>query len=186
VKSRVNEIAHPYAKHGFIHQGIHRMVSGQGSMAGPGVGIPLYNSPHSFFGKANNAVNALLGVGGHKGGLLHGFGLFHSGGVVPRYFAGGGPVGGDTVPGWLTPGEGVVTTGGMRGLGAAGLHALNNGQGFGGHITIVPGTVVLRLDNRTLARANVEYTLQRAARGPSSLVGGSLATGAAVTSVIPG
>jgi len=53
------------------------------------------------------------------------------GGVVMRtgvqYFAAGGPVGTDTVPAWLTPGEGVVTAAAMRALGgAAALGVLNH------------------------------------------------------------
>jgi len=53
--------------------------------------------------------------------------------------------------------------------------------GHGG-IHITPSPVVINLDGRQLARGVIRYTLNRAARGPSSLVGGSLATGAAVTS----
>jgi hypothetical protein len=185
VKSRVNEIAHPYAKHGFINEGLHPMVNGQGSVGGPGVGMPLYNNPHRFFGKINSGLNAVLGIGGHGGGLLHAFGL-NKGGVVPRHFASGGPVGQDTVPAWMTPGEGVINTRGMGMLGQGGLGMINSGQGVGQHITIQPGVTIVKLETRAIARAVTEYMLQKGARGPSSLVGGSLSTGAAVTGVTPG
>jgi hypothetical protein len=60
---------------------------------------------------------------------------FANGGVVePQYAAmgriirfPGGPRGMDTVPAWLTPGEGVVNRRGMRILGSDGLSALNSG-----------------------------------------------------------
>lgn len=47
---------------------------------------------------------------------------FAQGGIVPGYGTG------DIVPSLLTPGEGVVTTAGMRLLGASGLAALNSGR----------------------------------------------------------
>ncbi len=48
----------------------------------------------------------------------------HGGKVKPYYMAvGGGPVGTDTVPAWLTPGEGVITKTGMNAL-----DALNTGR----------------------------------------------------------
>jgi len=50
---------------------------------------------------------------------------FAIGGIV------GGSGSGDTVPAMLTPGEGVVTVGGMRSLGANGLHRLNRGGRLG-------------------------------------------------------
>lgn len=40
-----------------------------------------------------------------------------------------------------------------------------------------PITVTIKLDDRDIARAVTRYNLQRAARGPSQLVGGSLVTG---------
>jgi hypothetical protein len=70
--------------------------------------------------------------------------------------------------------------------GAAGLNALNRGAvppalaGAGGqqNIVIRPAPVYVKLDSRTIATAVIRYTLQRVARGPSSLSGGLLATGA--------
>lgn len=93
------------------------------------------------------------------------------GGVVPRYMASGGPMGTDTVPAYLSPGEGVLSLAGMQALGA-----LNSGgTGGGQEITI---RVPVQLDGRTLTESVVRYSLNRGARGPTSLVGGSLVTGA--------
>jgi hypothetical protein len=100
----------------------------------------------------------------------------------PAYFAGGGPVAGDTVPAWLNPREGVLTPTGMTTIGGvSGLDALNAGVtpgGMGGRVTIMPSQTVLKLDNRTVGQAVVKWALNNAARGPTSLVGGSLVTGA--------
>jgi hypothetical protein len=41
-------------------------------------------------------------------------------------------------------------------------------------VHIDPGHMTLRVDGRELASTVVNYTLQQAARGPSSLIGGSL------------
>jgi TP901 family phage tail tape measure protein len=115
------------------------------------------------------------------GGVLHTatFGLLHTGGVVkPKYFAAGGPSGTDTIPGWLTPGEGVLTRAGMASVGGeSGLYALNHGGGLG-NITIVPETqVILKTSDREIGQAALRWTLRRAARGSSTLTGGSLMTG---------
>jgi hypothetical protein len=159
-----------------------------GTLAGGLLGIPG-GPPGVLLGGALGGVAG--GIAGAGSGLITSFlaPRHHSGGVVqrpPRYFAGGGPVGGDTVPGWLTPGEGIVTTQGMGQLGPGGLSMLNGGGGMGQHITIQPGNTIVKLEARVIARAVTEYMLQRGARGPSSLVGGSLSTGAAVTGVVPG
>jgi hypothetical protein len=135
------------------------------------------------FDKIKKGVQAIAGLPGKVfGGVTHFLGgLFSRGGPVThaRYFASGGPSGSDTVPAWLTPGEGVLNKAAMSRIGAGGLNALNAGQGIGGgDITIEPGVAVFKLDGRVLAQAVVNYTLRRGARGPSSLVGGSLATGA--------
>lgn len=115
----------------------------------------------------------------------HFFGhIFNGGGVVPRHMASGGPIGTDTVPAWLTPGEGVLSRQGMAAIGGEnGLSAINAGMpgGFGGNITITPqaSMVALRDGGREFANLVVRYTLNRAARGPGAYVGGSLVTGAA-------
>jgi hypothetical protein len=170
----------------------------QGALQGAGAGA-LAGGTFGLLGGPFSPVTVAAGaaLGGVAGGIAGaGSGLItsflaprhHSGGVVqkPRYFAGGGPVGGDTVPGWLTPGEGIVTTQGMNMIGPGGLSMLNGGGGMGGPMRITPGTTIVKLDARIIARAVTEYMLQKGARGPSSLVGGSLSTGAAVTGVVPG
>lgn len=137
-------------------------------------------------GVVSNLIHGNIGGAFHAavggiGGALHAatFGLLHSGGAVrPRYFDMGGPVGTDTIPGWLSPGEYVLNAAAAANIGAPMLGALNAGYGGGQQIRIQPGPVVLQLDSRTLARAVVRYSLEKAARGPSSLVGGSLVTGA--------
>lgn len=93
----------------------------------------------------------------------------------------GGPVGTDTVPAWLGQNEGVVSGTGMQNIGGAlGLSAINNGTfgGLGGDVRINPSNVEMRLDSRVIGQAVVQWALNQAARGPSSLVGGSLVTGA--------
>ena len=88
---------------------------------------------------AGAAVGGLLGgLAGAGSWLLTSF-LAPGGRTRPHHFAGGGPVGSDTVPAWLTPREGVVNTRGMGMIGAGGLGMLNSGQGIGQHITIQPG-----------------------------------------------
>ena len=95
-------------------------------------------------------------------------------------------MGQDTVPGWMTPGEGVVNTRGMGMLGAGGLGMINSGQGVERPQIIQLHHTTRLASGRVLAREVTEYMLQRGARGPSSLVGGSLSTGAAATGVTPG
>lgn len=103
--------------------------------------------------------------------------LPNQGGVVHKYM--GGPVGTDSVPAMLTPGEGVLSRAAMQQIGQAGLTRLNMGMGGGGeeiNIRINPGTTVVKIGARELAEAVTQYALERAARGPSSLIGGALAT----------
>ena len=129
-------------------------------------------------GDVIHAVSSVIGGVGHF--ISHPFGLhFAQGGVVPRYMASGGPVGTDTVPAWLTPGEGVVTTQGMSALGAGGLSALNNGYSNtpAGGATQTFQPYVLQLDNRVLLRGVIRQVLNDAARGPTSFAGGALVTG---------
>src|SRR5947209_5999202 len=109
-----------------------------------------------IFGKIKHGVQSVLGG---IGKFIHGIplvgGLFAHGGVVrPRYMAAGGPSGPDTVPAWLTPGEGVLTRAAMSRVGVSGLNALNSGQQGGAqNITITPGAVYLKLDSRVVAKA---------------------------------
>src|SRR6185437_6582421 len=58
----------------------------------------------------NALSHAFHGLTHLGGSILHTatFGLLHSGGPVRRHFDTGGPVGTDTIPGWLTPGEFVL------------------------------------------------------------------------------
>lgn len=117
------------------------------------------------------------------GFVEHPFGL-SSGGAVPKHLASGGPSGTDTVPAFLSPGEGVVSTAGMDRIGGVqGLNAINmgfGGAGALGGVTIRPNATVgnVRIDGRTLLQLVVKYTLLDAARGPSNMVGGSIVTGA--------
>ena len=74
----------------------------------------------------------------------------HTGGIIPQYLAKGGPVGRttsqrtvgprgtDTVPAWLTPGEGILRVGAMNAIGPEMFHALNNAD-RGGFPEIVQG-----------------------------------------------
>ncbi len=72
-----------------------------------------------------------------RGGYVTPYGVQH--------LALGGPVGTDTVPTWLTPGEGVLSRVGMRTLGR-----LNSGASGG---SSQPTTVILQVDGREFARA---------------------------------
>lgn len=101
--------------------------------------------------------------------------LFNQGGVVPEYRALGGmmtPMGTDTVPTMLSPGEGVVSAQGMDML-----SSINSGQGFGagGNLTIQAAPFVLRTTDRDLGEAVLRFFVNRGARGSTSLVGGALA-----------
>lgn len=142
-------------------------------------------NPFHWLKKGLGLVGGLLGGAGHAiSSLFH-----HTGGPVPRryaqggpvYMAGGGPMGSDTVPAWLTPGEYVLNSAVANRVGMPFLHALNTGQigGEGERITIVPGPVRIQLDSRTIANAVVQFTLQRGAFGPSTMAGGALSTGVA-------
>ena len=73
-----------------------------------------------------------------------------TGGIIPQYFAkggtvgrksslrSGGPTGTDTIPAWLTPGEGILRVGAMNAIGPEMFHALNNAD-RGGFPEIVQG-----------------------------------------------
>jgi hypothetical protein len=128
-------------------------------------------------------LNPLHWISAGAGAVGHFFGsLLNQGGAV-KHLATGGGVGTDTVPALLTPGEGVISRQGMAALGGQDpLSALNagmRGAGSGGSdIRIMPAPVTMRVDSRVLAEAVVRFALDRAARGPSSLVGGALVTGA--------
>jgi hypothetical protein len=139
--------------------------------------------------KVTGAFHTIIGLPGKiLGGLGHAagsllntvsFGLLHAGGPVRArtHFDTGGPVGTDTVPGWLTPGEYVLNRATTARVGLPSLNMLNQGGQLGGNITIVPGTTFVQINGRTIAEAATQYTLTRAARGPSSLSGGAMMTG---------
>ncbi len=62
-----------------------------------------------------------------------------------QHYALGGPVGTDSVPAWLTPGEGVLSRVGMRELGR-----LNSGASGG---SSRPTVVIMQIDKREIGRA---------------------------------
>lgn len=131
-------------------------------------------------GFTGNGIASYINPFGLAGHLFGALGFAH-GGVVPRYFAAGGPTGTDTVPAWLTPDEGVVTTDGMDSIGGpAGLAAINAGRGLAPNVTISPNpqAFVLRTSDREIGEGTLRWVLNKAARGPSTLVGGSLVIGA--------
>jgi hypothetical protein len=45
------------------------------------------------------------------------------------------------------------------------------------HLSVTPGKTVVKIGSRDVAEAVTQYTLEKAARGPSNLTGGSLITG---------
>lgn len=152
------------------------------------IATKIYDALTYPFRKAFGFIKGILGG---IGGALHSIpligGLFHEGGAVhrahggPIYRAIGGPSGSDTVPAWLTPGEFVLNRSVVQQLGVPSLQSLNGGGGFGGQqqVVIEPHVTSMKLTDkagRILAEAVTQYTLRRAARGPSSAIGGSLAT----------
>ncbi|MGA8762402.1 MAG: hypothetical protein WB562_05885 [Candidatus Sulfotelmatobacter sp.] len=111
--------------------------------------------------------------------LSHPFGIsLATGGVVPKYLAAGGPSGTDTVPAWLSPGERVLSVGEYASMG--GEQGVQGAMGgLGGNFTIRNAQpIVVDVNGREILRAVVQQALSVAARGPTSLVGGSLQTGA--------
>lgn len=67
-----------------------------------------------------------------------------------------------------------------QGVGGAAIHALESQHGQDAiTLNVHPQAVVVKLDSKTIAQGIVHHTLKKAARGPSSLVGGALVTGAA-------
>jgi TP901 family phage tail tape measure protein len=140
-----------------------------------------------LIGKITGAFRTIIGLPGKAlsmaGSVLHtaSFGLLNAGGPVKaRYYDTGGPVGADTVPGWLTPGEFVLKKAAVSRVGVPALTALNDGGGMGGmggNITIEPGQVIVKISERVVGEASVRYFLKRGSRGSSSLVGGAMLTG---------
>src|SRR5581483_3106116 len=104
-----------------------------------------------------------------------------AGGFIPHFDLGGdvfGPsVGTDNVPAMLSPGEFVLSAPAAQAIGPAALNQLNTTGQAPQNFTIEPGKTVIQIEARPIAEAVTRYVLRRAARGPSSLVGGSLATG---------
>lgn len=132
-----------------------------------------------------------LGLGRH---IIGGIGsLFNQGGVVPEYRAAGGsvtptsvmpeyrayggpmlPMGTDTIPAMLSPGEGVVSAQGMDFLNAINTGQMPTGRMGDGFTINADGRLILRTTDRDLGEATLRWIISRAARGPSSLIGGSL------------
>ena len=174
-------ISWPFVTAWKIIKGVFNAIVGAVKWAA-GIVVKVWGS--TPLGGAFNAVGSLMHgdfVGAAKG-YLHGmsFGLLHAGGPVRgrTHFDTGGPVGTDTIPGWLITGRGRAEPCGDGPRRCKRLNTLNDGSGLGGgNISITPGQVVVQVQGRTIAEAVVQYTLQRAARGPTSLVGGAMLTG---------
>lgn len=148
----------------------------------------IYNAITWPFRKAFQFIKAgLHGITSLPGSIARGalhaasFGLLHNGGPVKRrHFDTGGPVGTDTVPGWLTPGEYVLNRATTSRVGLPTLNRLNSGGEMGGqNISISATPVILNMDGRRVGQAVLRWSLNRAARGPTSLSGGGLMTGSA-------
>jgi TP901 family phage tail tape measure protein len=132
---------------------------------------------------------ALRAIASIPGQVVHGagsvlssatFGLLHSGGPVRTHFASGGPTGTDTIPGWLSPGEFVLNKATTARIGAGNLSRLNDGgqlTGSGSGVLTADVIVPFNVDGRKLTQAVLRVSLQKAARGPTSLTGGGLMTG---------
>lgn len=138
--------------------GFHEIKSLMNDLGFTGNGVMSYLNP---FGLERHALGAIGS-------------LFNQGGVV-QYRAEGGPMmpmGSDTVPAMLTPGEGVLSVQGMDML-----SRLNSGMapvfGGGGQFNINASDVTMRLDNDVLGRAFLRWIINKGARGPSTIIGGS-------------
>lgn len=104
------------------------------------------------------------------------------GGLVrPRYLAWGGPIGSDTVPAWLTPGEFVMRRSAVERIGAGTLQAMNSGGGGATNVTVnisaVDGDSVRRFvqsrefsDALTDAQAKNMYQLRTRSRNALGVV----------------
>lgn len=137
-----------------------QVKSGLNTLGFTGGGVMSYINPVGLIGHGLSAI-----------------GLANGGVVKPRYFDAGGPVGTDTVPAWLTPGEFVLRRATVARVGVPALQRLDAGGSMGTEVTVVPGQTVVQIDGRTVAQAVTRYTLQRNARGATSLVGGAMLTG---------
>lgn len=98
-----------HASESFAMLGQFARASAQDIAAGLAAADAAYRDA-GFFINADYQVSRMRSQ--QTGGIL-----FAAGGVVePVYRAGGGPAGTDTVPAWLTPGEGVLSRTGMSAL----------------------------------------------------------------------
>ncbi len=158
------------------------VAGGAGGAGAGGLSAVIFGPGGVLGGKSSKIPRGGSGRGhlptsGAQGGLVT------SGGI--QRFQYGGPVGMDNVPAWLSQGEGVLNRTAMSGIGAQGLGMLNSGMIMpGGQAEPIEITVNSILDGRLVAKAVLRATLNKAARGSSSLVGGALTTGA--RSVGPG
>jgi hypothetical protein len=107
-----------------------QMLGGEGAMGGGGGLMGMLGG--LLGGSGGGAATAAARGAANPAHFGPGFA---EGGFVRRYFSAGGPSGTDTIPAWLTPGEGVLSTKGM-----ANLDKLNSGAGGGSpvhvHMTI--------------------------------------------------
>jgi TP901 family phage tail tape measure protein len=147
-----------------------------GAVAAGGTGLALGADAGAFAGPLGIALGGAGGalIGGGVG-LVRSF--FAHGGPVgrPRYLASGGPMGSDTVPAWLTPGEYVLSANAAQAIGVGALNAINAtgslaGQG-GGQTLQVTMPVVLKMGDRVLTEQVVHFAARRTA-----LAGGYVAS----------
>ncbi len=148
------------------------MLGGGAGGAGAGALSALLFGSGGIFGGRSSAIprgasgRGHLPTAGAHGGLVTASGI--------QRFQYGGAVGTDNIPAWLSAGEGVLSRVGLSGIGGPqGLAALNAGKGSG-NFTIEQAPVNIYLDGRLVAKSVLRATLNKAARGPSSLSGGSL------------
>jgi TP901 family phage tail tape measure protein len=142
-----------------------------------------FRKAFQFIKAGLHAITSLPGSIAHGAGSILNtatFGLLHSGGPVRTHYDTGGPVGSDTIPGWLTPGEFVLNKATTARIGMPALQRMNDGGGMGGqNFTITPSTVIVEMDGRKVGQGILRWALNKQARGPTSLSGGGLMTGSA-------
>lgn len=141
-------------------------------LAASGAGGPLRP------GEAPVGYTPGTNAGGRAAGLGGGFANNRT-----KYAAGGyvkGPGGVDNVAAWLSAGEGVLNQAAMSKIGVGGLNAMNSGSGIGaGGSQGEPIQINnnMYIDSRLVAQSVTRAVIRKAARGPSSLVGGQIVTG---------
>lgn len=124
--------------------------------------VEAWNIIKDIIGKVEGAIKGIVGIPGKIIGgighfISHPFGL-HTGGIVPHMADGGllgGYGGGDKVPRWLEPGEGVLRKEAVQGIGPQAFNAINATGTLPGASVGSPGEVYVTAPIRVEAGGRV-------------------------------